>query len=189
MSVMCHPLNRQRMAHFLHGGVGVAQNRKRNPVAAILFLGYAALMIYLLFIRNRTVTDGLPYWEQIRANCSFVPWRTAGNYWDVLTRPEHYIHKWGSAAVYNRQATIAVVNILGNVVMFVPFGMFLPAMWSRLRRAWKSVPVGVLMILLVEVLQLFTLRGRCDVDDVILNAIGILTGYALWRLTHRKKKK
>ena len=165
----------------------MAQRRNRNPIAALLFLAYVALMVYLLFIRNRTSAEGLTYWEQIRRNCSFVPWHTVGNYWDVLTRPDYYIQKWEPAA-YNRQVTIALVNIFGNIAMFVPFGTFLPAMWPRLQKVWKAVPVGFLIILLVEILQLFTLRGRCDVDDVLLNMIGILSGYGLWRLTHRKNK-
>ncbi len=157
------------------------KDRFRNPVAAILFLSYCALMVYLLFIRGRAVTDGLPYWEQIQENCNFIPWRTVGNYWDVLTRPEYYIEKWGAASIYRYHAKVAVVNILGNVAMFVPFGAFLPAMWPRLQRAWKAIPMGFLTIVLVEICQLLTLRGRCDVDDVLLNMAGIAVGYSAWR--------
>ena len=166
------------------------KEQRRDPVAAVLFLCYGALMLYLLFIRGRGASEGLPYWEQIQKNCNFIPWHTVGNYWDVLTRPEYYMEKWGAASIYRYQARFAWVNILGNVAMFVPLGAFLPSMWQRLQRAWKAIPVGLLAITLVEICQLFTLRGRCDVDDILLNVAGIILGYALWRLVRfcRKRK-
>lgn len=163
----------------------------RNPMAATLFLCYCALMAYLLFVRNRTVTEGVPYWEQVRNNCNLIPWHTVGNYWDVLTRPEYYVEKWEAAAIYRYHASVAAINILGNVAMFVPLGAFLPTMWPKLQRAWKALPVALLTIIFVEICQLFTLRGRCDVDDVLLNMVGITLGYALWRLVTfcRRKRK
>ena len=163
----------------------------RNSFWAVLFLCYCAVMVYLLFVRSRAVTEGLSYWEQIQSNCNFTPWHTVGNYWDVLTRPEYYIQKWEAASIYRYQAAVAAINILGNIAMFVPFGAFLPAMWPKLQRAWKAIPVGFLSIVLVEICQLFTLRGRCDVDDVLLNMIGIAVGYSLWRLVQfcRRKRK
>ena len=167
------------------------KQKSREPVAALLFLCYAALMIYLLFFMDRAATEGLSYWKQVRNNCNFIPWHTVGNYWDVLTRPDYYIQKWEAASVYYYRASIAIVNILGNVAMFVPLGLFLPAMWPKLQRAWKAIPAGVLTIALVEIIQLLTLRGRCDIDDVLLNVIGIAVGYGLWRFVkfcHRKKK-
>ena len=167
------------------------KENQRTPLAALLFLGYCALMVYLLFIRDRAAIDGLPYWEQIERNCNFAPWHTVGNYWDVLTRPEYYVQKWEGAAIYRYNAKVALINILGNIAMFVPFGAFLPAMWPKLQKAWKALPAGLLAIVLVETFQLFTLRGRWDVDDVLLNMIGIGLGYGLWRLTKfcRRKRK
>ena len=157
------------------------KQKSREPVAALLFLGYCALMIYLLLFMDRAATEGLSYWEQVQNNCNFIPGRTVGNYWDVLTRPDYYMKKWETASVYYYQASIALVNILGNIAMFVPFGVFLPVMWRCLQRAWKAIPVGMLTIALVEIIQLLTLRGRCDIDDVLLNVIGIAAGYGLWR--------
>lgn len=164
--------------------------KKRNPVTAILFLCYGAFLVFLLFDRNPTISD-LPYWEQIRSRCNFVPWQTVGNYWDVLTRPEYYMEKWGTVSVYRYQAAVAAINILGNIVMFVPLGVFLPILWPRLQKAWKAISMGFLAIVLVELCQLVTLRGRCDVDDLLLNVPGVILGYAGWRFYQfcRKKRK
>ena len=168
------------------------KNRKeRNPVLALLFLGYAALMVYLLFIRNRTQLQDMPYWEQVRNNCNFVLFRTVDNYWDVLTRPDYYVEKWGSFAAYRYQAQSALVNLLGNVAMFVPLGAFLPTMWAQLRKAWKVILAALGIIASIEIVQLLSLRGRCDVDDLLFNMAGIIIGYMVWRLCHvfRRKRK
>ena len=166
-------------------------DRIRNPFWALVFLGYGAFMLYLLFFKDRTAMEGVPYWQQVKNNYNMELWHTIGNFWDILVRPEYYMEKWGAVAIYRANAQIAFVNLVGNVVMFVPFGAFLPAMWPKLQKAWKAIPVGGLCILAVELLQLFTLLGKCDVDDVLLNMIGMIAGYALWRLckTARKGKR
>lgn len=164
------------------------QNRVRNPFWALVFLAYGALMLYLLFFRNRTIAEGIPYWEQVRNNYNLTIWRTVGSFWDVLTRREHYVEKWGAISVYRTYAQSAIINLVGNVVMFIPFGAFLPAMWTDLQRLWKTIFVGFMCILGVEILQLFTLLGKCDVDDVVLNMIGIFAGYSLWRIAKVRRK-
>jgi glycopeptide antibiotics resistance protein len=168
----------------------VAKKKQRSPWMAVLFLCYGALMVYLLFERSHGLSAGMTYWEQVQANCNFTPWHTVGNYWDILTRPEYYLAKW-DAGVYRYRAVTALINIAGNIVMFVPLGAFLPAVWQNLQRAWKAIPVGSLSIVVVEICQLLTLRGRCDIDDLLLNVIGIVLGYAGWRLVQfcRRKKK
>lgn len=171
------------MAYFCEEVRGLKKSRnQKNPVVALLFLGYVALMVYLLFVRSRTQVRNVPYWEQVWNNCNFSPSRTIGNYWDVLTRSEYYVEKWGAYAVYRYHARSALVNLLGNVAMFVPLGVFLPAIWPGLRKAWKALPFAMLMIAVIEALQLFTLLGRCDVDDLILNMAGVALGYFLWWL-------
>ena len=159
-------------------------------LAVLLFLGYGALMIYLLFFRNRTATDGLTYWEQVNRNYNLTIWHTIGNFWDILVRREYYMGKW-EADVYYNHARIAIINLVGNVVMFVPLGVFIPTIWTHLQRLWKVMPIGFGCILAVEICQLFTLRGKCDVDDLLLNMLGIALGYISWRLvrTYRRKRK
>ena len=168
----------------------MAQKKQHRPITAILFLCYGALMVYLLFERSPGSAEGVSYWEQIRANCNFTPWHTVGNYWDILTRPTYYLAKW-DAALYRYRALTALINIAGNIAMFVPLGAFMPAVWQNLQRSWKAIPLGCLSIVLVEICQLFTLRGRCDIDDLLLNVIGIALGYAGWRLVQlcRRKKR
>lgn len=144
----------------------------------VLFLLYSALMLWLLFDRS-TAGNGSDYWEQLRSNLNLRPLRTIRNYLDVLLRREYYLEKWGFAGIYFYQARHAAINLVGNLVMFVPLGFLLPRTFPRLDRLWKTLAIVVLAVILVELVQLFTLLGSCDVDDLILNTLGAALGYGL----------
>ncbi len=73
------------------------------------------------------------------------------------------------------------VNLVGNVLMFVPLGLCPPLLWRRWRPFWKVLLLAAGVPLCIEAAQLFIGRS-VDVDDWILNFAGILLGYALCRL-------
>ena len=74
----------------------------------------------------------------------------------------------------------SVFLFLGNIGMFLPIGFFPVLLWRQgnLRR---STIVGILTSLAIETSQLFIDRGT-DLDDLILNTVGAITGYFLYRL-------
>ncbi len=71
-----------------------------------------------------------------------------------------------------------LINIVGNVVVFMPFGFFVPSLknWSFVR----VVLTGFLFSLAVETVQLVTKVGTFDVDDLFLNTIGVALGCILF---------
>lgn len=75
-----------------------------------------------------------------------------------------------------------LINFLGNVVMFMPFGFFPPLLWRTSGRT--AIAAGFGASLLVEITQLFLPRST-DIDDLILNTAGAALGYWLYRLLHR----
>ena len=77
----------------------------------------------------------------------------------------------------------SLLNLLGNVIMFVPFGFFAALLWRGF--SWRrALGTGLGITLCVECWQL--LVGRFfDVDDLLLNTLGVLLGYWLWRLLRR----
>lgn len=75
------------------------------------------------------------------------------------------------------------INIVGNILLFVPIGFCLPLFWRRWQPWWKMGLCSLGVPLCIEFTQLFI--GRfVDIDDVLLNATGILGGYLLYRLAH-----
>ena len=78
-----------------------------------------------------------------------------------------------------------MLNLLGNIVCFMPFGFVLPVISRNQRKFWKITLLSFLTSLLVELIQLVSKVGSCDVDDMLLNTLGGMTGYVLFRIFHR----
>jgi glycopeptide antibiotics resistance protein len=76
---------------------------------------------------------------------------------------------------------IAGVNLLGNVALLVPIGLLAPLVFGGI--TWKkSLIVGVISGLSIEIMQVVTNLGIFDVDDIILNALGVMIGYWMFIL-------
>src|SRR6185369_111997 len=75
---------------------------------------------------------------------------------------------------------IAGVNLGGNIALLVPIGLLAPLVYRRM--TWKaSLALGVAAGLCIEVMQTVLRVGIFDIDDVILNALGVMIGY--WAFT------
>lgn len=79
----------------------------------------------------------------------------------------------------------ALVNIVGNVAMFVPMGVLLPLLFRKLRSARSLLWRVTLISAAIEVLQMPTRVRATDVDDVILNVAGAAIGFVAFVLVSR----
>lgn len=82
-------------------------------------------------------------------------------------------------------------NIVGmslNILMFIPFGAFLPIYFGRFWKMSTTVLAGAFMSFTIEVLQLFTFR-LTDIDDLIMNTLGTLLGYGIGAIIVHKQKE
>ena len=152
------------------------KNNSRKAVYYILFIIYCLTMLWLLFGRRQYQFNG-DYHEIFDTLVNLQPLKTINSYLYVLENREE---------VYLRQ--VAAYNLFGNVLLFIPYGIFLPYLFKRLRAFWKTMLFGIFTIVCVELLQIFTLRGSCDIDDLILNTISIFLGYIMYRMTHLKRE-
>jgi len=74
----------------------------------------------------------------------------------------------------------SLYNVVGNIVMFVPFGFLAALLWRGF--SWKrALALGLGITCLIECWQLLVGRTS-DIDDVIFNTLGVSCGYLLWRL-------
>lgn len=68
-------------------------------------------------------------------------------------------------------------NAALNILLFLPFGFLLPFIWERFK-SWKTVlAAGFCLSLFIETAQIFTYR-LTDIDDLLLNSLGAVLGYA-----------
>ncbi len=82
---------------------------------------------------------------------------------------------------------IIITNIIGNLVAFTPFALFLPLLFKKFK-SFLWFFVGMIIITIsVELLQFAMLTGTCDIDDIILNVAGACLFFGLFHMKHPNK--
>ena len=74
---------------------------------------------------------------------------------------------------------IAFYNLGANVGLFIPFGLYYRFV-VKAQSLKKLLIITVCSIITIELLQFITKRGSFDIDDVILNVIGVWLGYLIY---------
>ena len=146
---------------------------KPNLVRAALI---SALFLFVIFLLYRTFepfefTSG---WSSPKANLKPVQGilsmiENASKFDDDLTR------------------RIVFINIVGNILIFSPFGLFFPMLEKKLRHFWLVVLTGFAISLAIELTQTLLAARVFDVDDLILNSFGTWIGYLLFWLAYQIK--
>lgn len=148
------------------------KNTTRNQKACwILFVLYLIGLTYFTFFAE-ALGRGTPGDADAVARFNLIPFREIRRFWI-------YREKLGAAAVF--------LNLAGNVFAFMPCGFLLPAISRRSRRFAGSVIVGFFISFLIECTQLVFRVGSFDVDDMILNTLGVALGYILNRAVQRRR--
>lgn len=130
-----------------------------------VFIVYLIALVYFLFFSEqmgRVPSDEYKY--------SLIP----------LREIRRYLVYWREIGIRN-----VMLNLLGNVVCFVPFGFVLPIISRNQRKGSRILLLSFLCSLLVELIQLVSKVGSCDVDDLILNTLGGMLGYFVFFASHR----
>lgn len=122
---------------------------------------YFLFCLYLCGIAAVVGLPSLAYWQYLRfePNVNWIP--------SLFRREER------------------VFSVL-NVLLFLPLGVFLPALWQKYRD-WRCTAIfGFALSLGIELLQTFCGRAT-DVNDLITNTAGCMLGFAAIRLLLQKK--
>lgn len=145
-------------------------NRKVRIFGRVFFVLYMILALYFMFFSetlDRTMVS-----DEYRYN---------------LTLFKEITRFWNMRHTYGWHITI--VNLLGNVVCFMPFGFLLPTISKK--KVFKNFLSVTFMAMLfsigIETAQLLTKVGAFDVDDIFLNTVGGLLGYIFMKLTKIRK--
>ncbi|QWU13530.1 Glycopeptide antibiotics resistance protein [Paenibacillus sophorae] len=140
----------------------------RRAATACLIV-YSACLLYWMFLGfGRTARYSQPM------QYSLVPLRTI---W-------YYLSAGGKMPL-----SVRLVNLLGNVAVFIPFGILMPAVTGRLRSAAGLAVLFIPCITALEILQMLLRAGSFDVDDILLNLLGVWTGFGLLRLPCIMKRR
>ncbi|MGE1008296.1 VanZ family protein [Bacillus cereus] len=135
-----------------------------------LFLPYSFVLLFKLLLgRSAFYFGNLTYffetgdWHSIHGGLiNLVPFRSTIRY---LTEFDSY------------NIDIVLMNTLGNVIIFIPFGFLLSLLFKQINNVKMASKIFIKFILLIESLQLLTFTGVFDIDDIMLNMLGALIGY------------
>ena len=141
--------------------------KKTKILGIICFILYISLLIYLVFFAEsfgRTDISGerrynLELFKEIRR--FYVYRNTLGIYAFLL-------------------------NVVGNVLIFIPFGFILPIIGKKKANIFKTMLITVVFVFVIECIQFALNVGSFDVDDILLNSIGSLIGHIIF-LVFRKR--
>ena len=129
----------------------------------IMFYGvmslYALILFFLLF-KKKSVGSF--------RTINLIPFRTIIDYLfneDVIVR------------------SFAFSNIMGNIAIFIPLGIYIPLLINK-KSIFTNSAIVALISLCVEIVQYILAIGTADVDDIILNTIGGLLGILIFKLVY-----
>lgn len=83
---------------------------------------------------------------------------------------------------YDLPGLRSFANLFGNVLIFIPMGAMLPLVHKASKNPLIMLVNALLFIVGIEVFQLFSAFGAFDVDDIILNGLGVILGRAIYQV-------
>lgn len=140
---------------------------------ALRIVTWSAFVFYCLVLVYIFIMDRIPHinirWLSIREFfifSNFIPFKTLFE----------YIIK-----IKNDQINIdtAIINLVGNMIVFLPMGCFLPWLFKKFKSFKNTVLLVGGIVVAIEIMQIVFGVGSFDVDDIILNVGGAMLGYAI----------
>lgn len=135
--------------------------RRRGFCRFLMTLAFAFYLIGVFFV------TGIPTFDSLRMELHFQ-WIPLV---DIVNDPAGYLK-----------------NTALNIILFMPLGFLLPALWKEYRSFKTVLFSGLTVSIMIEVLQIFTFR-LTDIDDLIMNTLGAVAGYYLWKAAAKKTVK
>lgn len=140
-----------------------ASKRKRTVLKWICFLIYLFFLGYLLFY-----SPEFGRMERLEYRYNLTMFQEILRYYNFGMRTG----RWN----------LFLLNVCGNIVVFIPIGMFLPSLFSRCKNVLFTAILSCELSLCVEVVQLITKAGSFDVDDILLNTLGGICGCVIYTI-------
>jgi len=130
--------------------------KKTHAIVIIALFFYTLVLLGVIVFKYR---HGVIF---TFSQSNFVPFKTIAEYLSGYPT-------WGTAKR----------NLLGNIVLFVPVGLLLPLVFQK--KSKMILWLGLLAYgIMPEILQAIFRSGIFDIDDIILNSLGVIAGYFLF---------
>lgn len=128
-------------------------------------IGVGLLILYLSIMFANTISLDSRFNGKFQGSINLIPFASIGSMLLEVSMA-HNIND-------------VFLNIIGSIVMFVPLGFLLPLLWKRYRKLARTFSVGFETSMCIELYQLFLIK-ETDIDDIILNTLGIMAGFFIF---------
>lgn len=167
-----------RTKYFKNSKIG--SNAKRELLLSV-FVGYCAVLFVFMFMPNVFIANhGIDLTSE---NFDFV-----GNFKDRINSGSWGINIYPLRTIKNYlkySGTFhAFTNIFGNILIFMPYTFLLASIYKKVRSILKILIISISTSVFIEFVQFFVGRS-VDIDDLILNVIGGILGYLVFKLCEK----
>lgn len=156
------------------GSILLSKFLKNNKPMKIYL--YAIFIIYIITLIQLTLFDS----DYGRSGLNIFDWSKENL--EVYLENNNLIPFKTISLYISRQDRVAIINLLGNLIAFAPMGIFLPLLFKKQNKLKNFILTNIAIILAIESLQFLSLSGHFDIDDLILNLLGALIIYGLFKV-------
>lgn len=143
-------------------------NRKILHFVTIgLFTAYLAVLVRIVLFKQAPLYNLFSAAGSSVRTISFIPFKSL---YDM--------------AISGTSIIRIIENILGNIAIFIPFGLLLPII--KKGRSKKVILYGMAVSMLLEIIQYVFALGSSDIDDLLFNTSGVMIGCFLYKTIRRK---
>lgn len=169
-----------------------------SVVLIIVFNQYGSLRMTLLMLLILMSMTGfcilifglMKNWQEIKKLplLLFILYLAAVSYGTVFGRAERshaeiLLEFESISQAIASQSFEPMEHLLMNVAMFVPIGfLFVAIQPERLNKISLVIPLGLMLTVLIETVQMMLQLGQCDLEDLVANALGAVLGVVCYRL-------
>ncbi|MVB10239.1 VanZ like family protein [Caprobacter fermentans] len=136
---------------------------------------YAFFILYIVFLLRITLFKQAPMYNLFAAigaserTISIIPFKSI---FDMISTDVSLMR--------------ILENVFGNIIIFIPFGLLLPMILKKENK--NTILNGVIFSAFIEIIQFILGLGSTDIDDLIFNTIGVITGYLLFTTIKKQSK-
>lgn len=164
------------MDEMKNGGIMIKRERTEAVILYGVFICYILFLIKLLFLSRVSLSTMINGQRTLYRSINLIPFYSIKEY------------------IFSSSATIkrfAFTNVAGNIIIFIPLGAYL-SLFKRNKRVITNLLFILIASLFIEIIQGLIAIGAADIDDIILNCLGGLSGilgYKLLLFMLRNEKK
>lgn len=139
-------------------------NKKREILLVVFILYMIALTLQIVTPKFIIDMNGIHIIHQDLDNINIIPFYIFVDFYNECIKKGEYNYLF--------------INIFGNILLFIPIGFLLPYLFNI---KYKRVMLyGIMFSFIVEIIQIWLPRVT-DIDDIILNNIGVYIGILLYK--------